>query len=546
MIRTAVLVAIVLAAVHAQAEEKPLRVYFVGNSVTDTIKYRALAKLAKSRGHDHVWGRHMIPGAPLQWIWEHPKDGFQEPPFGHYPTALANFQWDVLSLQPFDRHLDGKDGDLVMAKDFIDLALPKSPDLQVFVYARWPRQGKDDFDTAWLKKYTGGWDGTNETKDYFERLTLELRKAYPKLKIRMVPVGHVMHDLNQRMKAGQVPGYKHIKKVFADDIHLNNVGSYVVGCTYFATLYKENPKGLPGEPYKVTDSKLAQVIQEAVWKVVSTNELAGVASQDQPAKRLEIAKGLVAQMAAGQFDKAVEPFDPIMKRALPADKLKEVWDGLTKQYGPFQRANETTTEKIQQYEVAYVTCEFQRGKLDTKVVFTSEKKITGLFFVPSGKYKPPSYADSSKFEEKEIVVGKGTWRLPGTLSLPKGTGPFPGVILVHGSGPEDRDETIGPNKPFRDLAQGLASRGVAVLRYEKRTKHYPILMALSLNSITVKEETIDDAVAAVEALASHEKIDPKRIFVLGHSLGGTLIPRIGKTAPKIAGFVSLAGSTWNN
>ena len=268
-----------------------------------------------------------------------------------------------------------------------------------------------------------------------------------------------------------------------------------------------------------------------------------VASQDQPAKRLDIAKGLVAQMAAGQFDKAVEPFDPIMKSALPADKLKEVWDGLTKQYGPFQRATENRTEKVQQYEVVFVTCEFQQRKLDTKVVFTSENKITGLFFVPSGKYKPPSYADLSKFEEKEISIGKGTWRLPGTLSLPKGAGPFPGVILVHGSGPEDRDESIGPNKPFRDLAQGLASRGVAVLRYEKRTKHYTILMALSLNSITVKEETIDDAVAAVEALKSQEKIDPKRIFVLGHSLGGTLIPRIGKTAPNIAGFISLAGST---
>jgi hypothetical protein len=258
--------------------QKSLRVYFVGNSVTDTINYRALADLAKSRGYQHVWGRHMIPGAPLQWIWEHPKDGFQEPPFGHYPNALANHQWDALSLQPFDRHLTGKEGDLVMARNLIDLALPKSPDLQVYVYARWPRQGKDDFDTMWLKKHTGGWDGTNETKDYFERLTLELRKAYPKMKkpILMVPVGHVMYELNHRMKAGEVPGFKQIKEVYADGIHLNNVGSYIVGCTFFATLYKENPKGSPGKPYKVTDPKLAEVIQETVWKVVSKHELAGV------------------------------------------------------------------------------------------------------------------------------------------------------------------------------------------------------------------------------------------------------------------------------
>lgn len=280
----ALILTLVLAA--APAEAKPLRVYFIGNSVTDTINYRALAELAKSRGHTQVWGRHMIPGAPLQWIWQHPKDGFQEPPFGHYPQALGNNAWDVLSLQPFDRHLDGQDGDLTMAKNFIDLALPKSPNLHIYVYARWPRQGKEDFDTVWQKKYTGGWDGTNETKDYFERVTLALRKAYPKLTIHMVPVGHVMYELNQRMKAGQVPGYRHIKELFADGIHLNNVGSYLVGCTYFATLYKENPKGLPGGPYKVADPKLAEAIQETVWKVVSTTELAGVAPVESKARYL--------------------------------------------------------------------------------------------------------------------------------------------------------------------------------------------------------------------------------------------------------------------
>jgi hypothetical protein len=78
------------------------------------------------------------------------------------------------------------------------------------------------------------------------------------------------------MKAGQLPPYKHVKELYADGIHLNNVGSYVVGCTFFATLYRENPKGLGGEAYKVTDAKLAALIQETVWKVVSENPLAGV------------------------------------------------------------------------------------------------------------------------------------------------------------------------------------------------------------------------------------------------------------------------------
>lgn len=266
-------------------------------------------------------------------------------------------------------------------------------------------------------------------------------------------------------------------------------------------------------------------------------------ADDQPAKLLETAKMLVAQMAAGEFDKAVEPFDLTMKQAMPAAKLKEVWVSLTSQYGPLQRATKTRTTKVRQYEMVFVTCEFQRGKLDAKIVLTSDNKITGLFFIPSGRYKPPPYVDTSKFEEKEIQIGNGVWSVPGTLSLPKGDGTFPAVFLVHGSGPQDRDETIGPNRPFRDLAHGLASRGIAVLRYEKRTKQHPNLMALLVNTITVKEETIDDALAAFKALSSEKKIDTSKIFVLGHSLGGSILPRIGQGSHAIAGFISLAGST---
>ena len=68
----------------------------------------------------------------------------------------------------------------------------------------------------------------------------------------------------------------------------------------------------------------------------------------------------------------------------------------------------------------------------------------------------------------DVTVGSAGSSLPGTLVLPRGPGPFPALVLVAGSGPQDRDETIGPNKTFRDLAWGLASRGIAVLRYEKR------------------------------------------------------------------------------
>lgn len=91
------------------------RIYFIGNSVADTINYRGLDNIAESQGKAHIWGRHMIPGAPLSWLWDHPNQGFQEEPYGYYNSALTNYQWDALSLQPYDRPLEGNDGDLAMA-----------------------------------------------------------------------------------------------------------------------------------------------------------------------------------------------------------------------------------------------------------------------------------------------------------------------------------------------------------------------------------------------------------------------------------------------
>ena len=138
----------------------------------------------------------------------------------------------------------------------------------------------------------------------------------------------------------------------------------------------------------------------------------------------------------------------------------------------------------------------------------------------AAEYRPPDYVARASFSEQQVTVGADSeWALPATLTLPAGKGPFPAVVLVHGSGPNDRDETQGPNKPFQDLAWGLGSQGIAVLRYDKRTLVYRGKLG-ALPNITVKEETVDDALAAVALLRQTPGIDPKRIFVLGHSLGG--------------------------
>lgn len=165
------------------------------------------------------------------------------------------------------------------------------------------------------------------------------------------------------------------------------------------------------------------------------------------------------------------------------------------------------------------------------------------------EYHPPSYAVTSMFREEGVTVGKTSgWALPGTLTIPTGTGLFPAVVLVQGSGPNDRDETLGPNKPFQDLAWGLASQGIAVLRYDKRTRVYAgdafSNESTWFRKLTVKEETIDDALAAVALLRQTPEIDPNKVFVLGHSLGGMLVPRIGLADEgSIAGFVVFAGAT---
>src|ERR1041385_4968976 len=245
-----------------------------------------------------------------------------------------------------------------------------------------------------------------------------------------------------------------------------------------------------------------------------------------------------------KFATAVEQFDSTMKTALPEPKLAETWTSVLAQVGPFKQAGAARVETRGAFTVVIVTCDFQKAAVDVSVVFDQEKRVAGLFFASAKKvfnYAPPAYVKPDAFREKETNVGTGEWTLPATLTIPVGAGPFPAVVLVHGSGPNDRDETIGANKPFKDLALGLAAKGIAVLRFDKRTKVHGA--KLDLQSFGLDDESVDDAVAAVELLASDPSIDAAHVFVLGHSLGGTFAPRIATRSKKVAGVALLAGAT---
>jgi len=262
-------------------------------------------------------------------------------------------------------------------------------------------------------------------------------------------------------------------------------------------------------------------------------------------ERIQAAQDFVDLLVKGDFAAAEEKFDDTVKVALPVSKLEEIWGALQNQAGAFQQQTGTHTARTQGYDVVFVTCQFEQMLLDVQVVFNDSDLIAGLHFVPAQSttpYEPPTYVKPASFREQEVTVGSGEWALPGTLTLPVGEGPFPAVVLVHGSGPNDRDETVGANKPFRDLAWGLASQGVAVLRYEKRTKQYAEKMAAIKDTIITKMETTDDALAAVALLRQTSGIDTQCIFVLGHSLGGMLIPRIGVADREITGLIAMAGA----
>lgn len=291
------------------AAPREMRVYMIGNSLTDNINYDGFKQIAESRGYQHTWGRSMTPGAPIFWHWTH-DPAFTQAPFGGWKKALVEYQWDAITLQPFSTYKN----ELEAAQKFIEVIAQKNAAAQVFIYAQWMTRDKGDFDMAWTQRSGESTDKfAVGTRDYYERFVLDLRKACPNAKpYRLIPAGHAMYLLNQKIKAGQVPGFRDIREVYNDGIHLNNVGSYIAGCSFFATIYGENPIGLPAEPYqpqpghrgvKLTD-KLTRIIQETVWEVVATHPLTGVTAKDP----LQIASPILTDAVQGKtFEMSLLP-----------------------------------------------------------------------------------------------------------------------------------------------------------------------------------------------------------------------------------------------
>jgi dienelactone hydrolase len=250
---------------------------------------------------------------------------------------------------------------------------------------------------------------------------------------------------------------------------------------------------------------------------------------------------------SGRYSDLEEMFTAELRSQLTEESLRTQIAPQIRALGTAERPGEPALESAGSMTVAVIRVKFASSTIDWRFTVNAEGKIAGLFFQPgeqSGgdEWQRPAYSRPNAFRERDLAVGDGPWKLPGTLTVPSTSGgAVPAVVLVHGSGPLDRDETVGANKPFRDLAEGLASRGIAVLRYEKRTKVYASRMG-AMKDLTVQQETVEDGAKAAALLRQQPEVASRRVFLLGHSLGGYMAPRIAQQEPRLAGLILMAAN----
>lgn len=252
----------------------------------------------------------------------------------------------------------------------------------------------------------------------------------------------------------------------------------------------------------------------------------------------EVVDQLFSSIRAGDFTAATQHFSPTVKSILPPKGLESAWRQSYGDQGVLKSWKILHRDSIPGGEELAVQLSFEQSNaMSTVAVAAGTGQIASLFFKPAQSNLPASsapYTDASRFSSQDVMINSPPVHLPGTLTIPKGPGPFPAVLLIHGSGPHDRDETIGPNHPFKDIAEGLSTRGIIVLRYDKRTFVHSVRIG------TVDAEVIDDAEAAIDLLRSRADVAKDRIYIIGHSLGAELAPEIAKRAWPVAGLIMLA------
>ena len=286
--------------VTARAE----RIYFVGNSLTDQIVNYPFPASSVAMGETVDWAADVCIGSPLGYHYDNATCGILKGNLsgggnaGHFQDAMGSHTWDAIALQPFDWTAD--DGDMREApvvEWVAEQAMVRNANVQVYVYAQYPRNGGANFASTWNASYScpTGWD--NRSKLYYECVLQQARtRIGTGNPVLMIPVGHVVYELYQRIQNGTgVPGLTNITQLYSDDVHFNPMGCYVCCATFFATIFKRNPAGFPYTGFTGVTAQFAAAVQDAVWKVVTSEPLSGVsATAAAPAVRAAPAHRAIA------------------------------------------------------------------------------------------------------------------------------------------------------------------------------------------------------------------------------------------------------------
>ncbi|WP_218027033.1 alpha/beta hydrolase [Nocardia vaccinii] len=256
-----------------------------------------------------------------------------------------------------------------------------------------------------------------------------------------------------------------------------------------------------------------------------------------------VAATVVELLRTERFGELEALFAPRLAAAVSAETVRAAWAEQVTRLGAIDELGAATTRpRDGGLTLVIVPVRCERGSLHIRLAVDANGRLHGFRIAASSEsdWTPPQYVSTRRFTERAVTPGPESRAVPGTLTLPKGLRGGPGVVLV-ASGPSDRDVTTGPNKPFKDLAWGLASRGVAVVRFDKLTLVHPELG--SEPGFTMVEEYLPDIRAAVDVLRQDPHVDPDRIFLVGHSGGGKAAVRAAAADPSIAGVAILAGDT---
>ncbi len=248
-----------------------------------------------------------------------------------------------------------------------------------------------------------------------------------------------------------------------------------------------------------------------------------------------LTNSIVNALQSGEYSTAVSYFNSTLLEALDEKALEGAWVSTVSPLGEY------SGERSIQVEGAKVTIIENYGVQNLLITLTFDEtvKLSGINL--NYTQEKAEMTESELFTEEEVTIAtEEHLPLGGFLTLPEGVERPPVVLLVQGSGSTDRNSTIYQNVPFQDIAHGLAEKGIASLRYDKRFFAYPEeAQSLGLQ-ITLENEILDDVSTALKILENDSRLGD--IYVLGHSLGGMLTPSIATENPVVKGIISMAGS----